>query len=250
MTSIMMWVRNDGITMLSDGVAYDADGIVRQIHQKQLLEPTWGGVVAASGAGSTLMYLQIFFQLAPRDPPQGFDELLEHLPDAARFVKEQLELGDAQHTANEFIWLIGGYSDERQRYEGYQLATVGWDDYEAFSLMPISAYAKPEASEEALREQGIDPREPFTEHPATFGLKLMLAQRKSPMPLHHGRDLMGYGVGGICQLTQFQKDNLSSQIVLRWHDEIGKPIDPEAGFSYTTLSQPANDDEVSQGAGA
>ncbi|MFC5392839.1 hypothetical protein [Bosea vestrisii] len=70
------------------------------------------------------------------------------------------------------------------------------------------------------------------------------------MPLHHGRDLMGYGVGGICQLTQFQKDNLSSQIVLRWHDEIGKPIDPEAGFSYTTLSQPANDDEVSQGAGA
>ena len=258
MTAIAMWVGPSEIAVASDGVAYDYGGTVRQIHAKQIVDLAWGAVVTASGSGGVLDYLRVYIAAIIDPPPFGFDEFLRVLPDAGRWIMQQIAdrrlVGDVDGSSPPgFQMLIGGVSDERQRYEGYWFGSVSFESegktIEAFTPVPVQAFAKPEASEEALKEVGLWPIPATIDDPLNFAIGLMDAQRRTPMLLHNQVDgPRGYGVGGFCQITKFRKDLVTTFFAKRWPDKIGEKIDPTSGYSFTSypdlLADEGEDEKV------
>ena len=60
------------------------------------------------------------------------------------------------------------------------------------------------------------------------------------------RGKFDFGCGGFLQIALLQKDSFSSQIVHRWPDEIGKPVDPASGelMPAWLLARPEPEKEV------
>lgn len=232
MTAIGLYVTVNGIVMASDGIAYDGDGIVREMRSKQLVIPSCNAGMTASGSGPVLEFVG---SLIRESAPQNFDEIDECMPECCRIAEEQMrELWDKEPY---FAILYGGWSPSKGDWCGRMIANydvgekAGGPSEPPFVPIPIHTFAKPRATPEALKRFGLpsDPYEALTTMPANeFACRLMMAQRHSPMILHGGGTLVGCGVGGFCEVTSLFMDSATTQIAYRWMDAIGREADPSA----------------------
>lgn len=260
MTALYMAVTESGIVMMTDGVAYDGDGVIRQIHQKQLVRSDIGVVAASSGSGP---FCQLLDALCTEYSPASFDDFHRLMPgmlrlalgDMERWRKADLAQGKTWATEQKsyaFI-LYGGYSDEQQKFIGYCISTYliepfGPKSLEPFTPEPMRLFAKPETTPEARRTAGLgdDMAADLARDGAqVYGAKLILAMRRSPYALHGVGSVMGYGVGGFVQYTFLERNRATTDVLWRWPDEIGRVIDPDEDVQIV-VGQPSNVDSAEQ----
>lgn len=243
MTAIQMYVGSDGVVMLTDGIAYDEAGIVRQIHSKQWVIPSCDCVLASSGTGGALHYIKMFMEW---DSPQDFDQLIDLLPAATEKAHQELKM-NLRWPNPQFMVLAAGWSEKAQAYKGFSIFSLDWEvagsgPVKAYTLVPEWAFSKPGPDKDSLEREGLtdDFAADLTRlGPINFGIAMMLAQRTTNTFMHHGEEALGYIVGGFVELSVVSRGKANSQIILRWPDTIGNPIYPEAGHWWSDhLVQP------------
>ena len=224
MTANIMFVLDDGISMFSDGAAYDEEGIVRRVHAKQIVRPDIDTVITTSASGLSLSMLN---HVMAADGPTGFDQVVDAMPG---WTVEVLASMDRIHGGKNYaMFLYGGWSEREQRWRGYLIATYDLPAYgvAAFEATMLHSFAKPNASPEALEAAGLPRDLAEANEPASIlGAKLMLALRQTRQEMHGPGTARGYVVGGFIQHTHLQRGRVDSRVVYRWPDEIGRVIDP------------------------
>lgn len=236
MTILAMDVAADRAVMISDGAAYDDDGIVGAIHSKQIISPEGNFVLAFTGEGPVREALRHHFAW---EQPPSFDELLSILPDALREIDRLMRDGAPDVPAAQFHVLVAGWSEGVERCRGFIIGNYiaeRWGLDEAFKLCVISQIVTRNASQEALSKFAIDAGD-LKEAQARLGVAeflvcYALAARDTPATFHARTEEKGFVVGGFLQLTTLERDIVSSRILVRWPDPIGEVIDPARTRSF------------------
>lgn len=237
----MIFARPEAVYLFSDGIAYDDEGVVQQIHSKILLAPENSAAIHVTGTGPVLS--MIGYQLSHRSP-RNFDEIMAQMPDILDWVDETL-LTEEHPYPVDYMVALGGWSNEGDRYAARIIHKVPADleaTYGRHKIEPIVSYAKPDPDAQFLLAAGFTCSleklgdELDRMHPIEFGARLMMAQRKTKTYLHRKGGPEGYIVGGFCQLAVLTREAAFSQILWRWPDEIGKPVDPANDSPQASLS--------------
>lgn len=244
MTANIMIAKPDGIVVLSDGMAYDKQGIARQFHTKQLVLPSISTVITCSSSGGALTVLQY---LISNEAPLSFDELHDRMPNWTREVQDAMR--QAHGSSTYAMFLYGGWSDREGGWVIYQVCDYEVDRGEVadppFATRTFGCFAKPNASPEALAAVGLSANltEDFARRDVSdFALRLMLALRRTEQREISGPgSIPGYVVGGFIEMTVLGREHAESFIAHRWPDEIGRPADPahDPGVVWADRSQPS-----------
>lgn len=223
MTAFFMAVGGNGVLMLSDGAAYDEAGVLRQIHSKQLIAPDIDLVLSSSGSGPTIEFIRLHLS---RDNPLSFDQFHDGFPLMLKRVMFEMVRYYGRHQYAALVY--GGYSEKAGKYVGFFIASYVVEnlDEKPFTAVPITVFGKPFASAEMIERHDLGDDAYDRLGPLTYGLRFMLAVRRSPYALHGPGTQHGHGVGGYVEQTFLQKGCANTQIIWRWPDEIGRIIDP------------------------
>jgi hypothetical protein len=219
MTAIIVGQEADAIHIFTDGALVADDGKLLGAIQKVHLVGHLPAVVA--GAGSPLWPSWLYVDACRCS---SFDQLIDDLVSILRSYERNIDNapGGAQ-LSKEFEIFVAGYSDLRGRLECFKVRNhekggsgENWQlaEVEGDVLMP-----SPSASAlESIQWHGGTPLV------SVDGPQIMLAQRLTPGPYPDGK---GHGcvVGGFLQHTVLTPDNVTSRVVHRWSDEVGKLLD-------------------------
>ena len=221
MTAINIIQRSGEILVMADGLGSDGrDGPSRYVTKMAML-PHIPVLVAVRGHVSIAHLIIGRFAV---EKTNGFDAFLEFLPGLAREITPQVCTHFGTPDIPHEVYAVG-FSESRGRLESHFMATG--DVYahrgrEAYTLHledePMAA--SPQPSEEAITAaRFVCPtvkKFDATDH----GVKLMDAQRRTYPDM----------IGGFVQLARVTREGISSRIIHRWPDEIGKRLAPEASL--------------------
>ena len=221
MTAINIIQKSAEILVMADGLGYDARGGPSQAVTKMAMLPHIPLLVAVRGHGSIAHLIVAKFATEKRT---GFDAFLEFL---AGFAREVIPQTNTHFGTPDFPHEIHavGFSESRGRLESHFLATS-----DAYVNRGRGAYtlhtedepmvASPQPSEEAITAARFvcPPVRKFD--PSDHGVRLMDAQRRTYPDK----------IGGFLQLARVTREGISSRIIHRWPDEIGKRLAPEASL--------------------
>lgn len=239
MTALAMIRAEDGIVLASDGAGYDPKtGRVVGMMSKVALMPDLSCILASQGAGMTVALAQTKLRLIASvgGPINGFDDVLTILPGIlCEIARNDLRATDDRP---EFVVLVGGYSDERARWETYLIHNTArcatWDGGRfaaPYTLYPIpEAYFLPFPTDDGVTLSGIDSAAlaDGTFGPAEQVLGAVCAARFMRDEARADGAAPAHVVGGYLQLTMLGRLHVSSTIVHRWPDERGELITPTA----------------------
>lgn len=235
--SALAIVRSDeSVTIASDGAAYDGEtGNLMAVVSKVAVMPEWSCIFANRGMGGATAVMQAELQLlAVRgDTIRDFDDVLNRIPALAERMHRDALATPGAPTAH-FSFLIGGFSERRQRMESYTIRTRPISDQPPFALVGLpEIHLAPFPSLEAAAQAGITrPQELQHGHETVaedYAVRAVAACRldretddaEGAVGIHY--------VGGFLQLTTLYRGEVHSRIVHRWPDPIGEPIDPGRG---------------------
>lgn len=166
----------------------------------------------------------------------GFDDVLTVLPGLARLVHADLLTTGGY--VQSFSLMIGGYSEERGRFETYSLRDRDFDrGYEgapeiqpAFTLAPLPAiHFAPMPSEGAQRAADMDDFTTGAHDGPSLAVRAICAARLDRNGSVECPADEDHSVGAFVQLTILSKGRIDSNIVHRWPDPVGEPINPSRG---------------------
>lgn len=241
MSAIITLTRQHAVDVLTDGAAYDEDGILRAVVGKAIALPTLPAVITARGP---LLFLQaIAFRASAIF--SSFDELVDGIE--ARFDElvdnvDELLAGSGQPACELYI---AGWSARRNRPEAYLFRThsVDWTpekkisetiSNEAGKLIELDVCSiTPGPYVADLKAAG------FTgdEDPDKLGpedlLRIMEVQRRMSFDGTNGKF---HGVGGLALLSSVTRDGVAQRVIHRWPDRVGElikpePVEPTVGLS-------------------
>lgn len=231
MTAFLTIRLEDQLLFFSDGVGYDDEGVVQRIGPKVMLRPDLPAIIGSRGSSEFTDILPAFHGWV------SFDDLVERIPeDGAHVFSIMKEHRGPDDPPSAQVWLAG-WSESAQRF-ALKLIEFRADGGEALPLTDVDrpCMYQPAPSEEACRKVGFRDGKPTIR--SNQGLEaivqdaviFMHAQRLTKNVIHHLPDAPhGSMAGGFVQLSIITRSSLSSMIVHRYPDEIGKKIDPEAG---------------------
>jgi hypothetical protein len=215
MTAINIVQRSGEILVMSDGRGSDMQGGAPRSITKMAILPHIPLLVAVRGFSGVAHLIVTRFAT---EGLGGFDAFLEFLPG---FAREIVSLICTHHRTPDFpheLYAVG-FSEMRGRLESHFLATS-----DAYASRGRGAYslhkedepmvASPQPSEEAITAaRFVCPtvkKFDATDH----GVKLMDAQRRTYPDM----------IGGFVQLARVTREGISSRVIHRWPDEIGKRL--------------------------
>jgi hypothetical protein len=223
-----------GVTLASDAVCYDGEGIVRGFVSKVLPIIELNCAVGNVGLGN---YAQAFV-LRTAQRFLSFDQLLLYSVEEARATFDSmLSMQVVAREAPRGTIVLVGWSDERDRYESYKIhsrerkatnaVTGEMVTFEPWKLHDITAQHWCSNSPKNPDRFGLMD---FPQTANDYAARMICASRADSGPAGEG-DFEGipYGVGGFLQMTHVQRGVISTWIAHRWPDEIGKIIDPSSG---------------------
>lgn len=221
MTAINVLLSPTAVHVLSDGAGYLPDGTIVSIQSKVLPIAGANAVLAARG------YIAFAHLFAERLAAFGsFDELAAGATAAILEVIAHARGKFAPGVLDEPLDLVlAGWSESRDQAEAFALFNHDAYGIPAWELTPIGeGYISPGNADffERLEEIGLDPLSSDFD-PQTDGLRLLEEQRAMRWPLLGGGETIR-SVGGFCQLTMVRRDEISSRILKRWPDEVGRKI--------------------------
>lgn len=245
MTAICAAYTGTGLTIVSDGLAYDtATGIIgHTLSSKVRLWPAQSMVTGGIGSSA----LRALFEMAIEEKCiNDFDELRERAPVmlfSAFNLQRVLRPGLLRRQYDGEIFIMG-LSKERRRYEMYRLSTHehGPEGYKPYAcefidqMVFLSAVFKaelyPEFDVTAERFEGLD----------EAGLARFLArgicaarQMSGEVQTDEGYNDGGpstyhWAAGGMIQLTKVNPVFMTSSIIYRWNDDKrDQVLDPSKG---------------------
>lgn len=211
--------------MYSDGAVYLPDGTLHRRMQKIFPLTHLNAVIA--GRGSPL-FLSAFGALASIEA-SSFDQLKETTASiGTRLFADLRATMEAAGAGTECELVIAGLSEAEGpssfftcSHEHRTPAIRPWQvvDLDPISLAPHDSAIKAELDK--AYPHGIHPDQ-F--HPIIDGLRVLEIQRAHPVA-HPGG---GFGilptVGAFAQLTTIRRDIITTRIIRRWPDEIGRPL--------------------------
>lgn len=241
MTAINTIVNETGITIFSDGAAYNDEGVCCHFSQKVEFLLNIPAIIASRGSGIPGATIKMEASVACH----SFDDLVEQMPELVRrhSLDAYLRSGDAVN----LIVFTGGWSERDQEYQAYYTWIYAKDDDDLTEIEAkterIDGYRlEPTPDLDLLRECGL-----LTGNDLTLGndenwIKFMECQRGTAYVLGPiCPDKTGSIVGGFIQKTYFQRDTAISTIIHRWPDKIGEPINAGAELRYV---EPQNDESA------
>ncbi|KQP19258.1 hypothetical protein [Methylobacterium sp. Leaf100] len=247
---------DDSVTIASDGAGYEAGtGILMTHVSKVEMMPECSCIFASRGMGGASAAMHnAFRQLSARGAQiVTFDDVLDLFPELASELFREASATKAEGADEpHFSFMIGGFSEDRERYESYTLrtrpfsaldATGKFIDWPPYSLIPLpDIHLAPSPTLESAAKVGITrPQElqsGYEIHPQHYALKAVAACRLDREQDEVEGTAGIHFVGGMLQMTTVQREAVFSQVVHRLPDPIGEPIDPSRGQLLPQFLQP------------
>lgn len=234
MTAFAMMRLSDRIVTAADGAIYMPNGQIAGFHSKMLHLPHASAVMACAGPSFLLGYVKLMLTAEA----QSFDALLAAAPQIISRAYTELRT-DIDWRAPFYIG-IGGYSDERRRFESYYMRSVDQEENgpgslpgAAWELMPSpELFAIPWPDEDASARVNFDttqPEPPFILDAETAVTKIVAASRFIRSEGRYGEAPGCSLVGGFIELASTLRECTQQQIVHRWPDRVNDLIDPNNG---------------------
>jgi hypothetical protein len=219
MTAINVIRQSGAVHVLTDGAGIDANGAVVLRTQKVFPLAHLNAVIACRGWP---LFAACFAAQASIEA-SSFDQLKTIAVRLARSViADAQHLMEASYAGAEFDLVIAGWSEGTGpnsyflcSYEGVGVAPWAVAELGEISLLPTNEAVN--ADLEAAFPNGVRPDDV---DPAAVGLRILEIQRKHPT----GRGLLR-NVGAFAQLTTVTPDLITTRIIHRWPDELGRPLD-------------------------
>lgn len=219
MSGIAICQETDRIVFVSDGTAYDQHGVVTGECSKVVLIPECSCVLAQRGV--TGFALDLRYEMGMLS---DFDHLLRVVCQAAANV-DGIYKRIATCNPNWTVY-IGGYSEQRTRFETYLLSSRDRPTGAALSLLPFDEpLVAPMPDEAILKQFGILDADEPAEH---LCVRYICAARAFKSP-NDAKSANTSAVGGFLQLTVLERHRITTEIVHRWRDPVGELIDPARG---------------------
>lgn len=236
MSGILMTRADNCILLLSDGGLFRStkDFTITGFVSKPIRLPHLSAVIGFAGTAS-LAYLMEHNQ-QPRW--RSFDQMLEVFRDGLETEVVNVYRLEPLRDELAAMFLIGGYSESRGRWENYEIRVMCDASYEDPVITDLEGGYMvqyfPQPSPEAMLEAGLKDAEGnitgsiFREDDQ---VALMSAMRKTPQFMGGvGDDAdtapTGHTIGGFIERIIVMRDQIISEIIWRWPDEPGQMIDP------------------------
>lgn len=218
MTALNCYVTADAAHLITDGALYAADdGAISAISSKVIHAPHLNCVFGYSGtmyAGEAARLVLIQFN------PASFDDLAEK---ASQHFKDI-----AAMTATLPNW--------PRSFDGVEIVLAGWSGRAAAPAAFLFRGGPHHGSPSWVAHQITRHQMPLVDpvfkldpaDPAQSARRLIDAQRiqKCHPTMSGSTHLEIYGVGGFAQHTEVMENQISTSVIRRWADPVGKPINP------------------------
>lgn len=235
MSAIAAYVWPDiGITIASDGITYDGNGIVKGFVSKVLPVPELSCVIGNTGAGGFAGAVRDALTLSCKN----FDDALVALSDTVKAVHATLpKFGDRMPHGT---LLVGGWSDRRNAFAMYKIHTRPREMINAETGeqtiappgIPIEIngglWCSHAPRPESMNRFGLDSDASWTAD-ELLSRYVCACRADSGISSEPDNDSMPYYVGGFLQLTTLRKDRVNISIIHRWPDKPGEVLDPNNG---------------------
>jgi hypothetical protein len=222
MTAINIVLLKDAAHIFSDGASSDRDGVIRGISSKVFAFPNIKAVIGVRGSSGALTVFAhtMAFKAA------SFDDLRA---DAVTTFRDAIFSHDkifAQSPDGTKIQvMVAGFSDHSGTSEYFSVSNFDDPDGSVDSFVndpPKIVYAPTgpefEADLTRIKESHLKIRSWSDFRLREFGIETMEVQRR----IVKGRARRDGCVGGFIQLTSVDRENITSSIIHRWHeDKIG-----------------------------
>ena len=215
MTALNVHVADDAVHLITDGLTYSATDLAAfgRMSKVQLLPWINAAYATAGDAAAGLTLLSGFADMTF----DTFDEFVADVERSLRVTTERLRAHGLRQLDNCEI-VFGGWSDSRQRFEAYAVATFGDRAKPSFVPRPIAgAYSRP--YDATMIGKKFDPA-----RPEETGMALLQTQRGIVAEIAGG--VRGSGVGGFGHHTIIRRDEIVSRMIGKWPDIPGQPLEP------------------------
>jgi hypothetical protein len=226
MTAINLIRQSDAVYIVSDGVGCDRDGVVQFVVPKVFPLPHLRAAVAGRGNIFGLAHVAAALAMAPT-----YDVMKMR---AAKTLREVVDLfrdinatqgaqGEAIFPSDLQIY-VGGWTvaGEPDAFLMLTSETSGLPPWTVVPILDFGMFPGGEAQDDAwsfLAGRGVEDLDPRAD-----GLKIIEAQRRYKIENQYGQST--FGIGGFAQLTTVARDRITTEILHRWPDQVGKKIVP------------------------
>lgn len=234
-----MIVKPDEYALIAaDGVATDpVTGAVCGTVSKIITFPHISAVMGITGMGGFTHLMQWFV------PPHvsTFDEMVEILPELVGFTWRYIQDREiAAHGMFNCCIVVGGWSEARQKFEGWRVVTYAKESVlangETRILEPFVAHPMPSdgrmwasagPGEDAMKRFGVIDG-PEGDSDADILIRMICAARTDSGKV--STEGVNFNAGGFVEVALMQRQYVQSWIAHRWpEDVLGEPVDPDRG---------------------
>ncbi|KQZ50726.1 hypothetical protein ASD54_10985 [Rhizobium sp. Root149] len=235
MTAINVLRQSKRAYIMTDSAGYDTEGVVHCFYSKTVTIPHLRAAIAVRGSANAVALIAA--ALGSRF--STFDDLVVSGGVVAEEIYDHYFAIMTNCGETELEIYLAGWSEARDRPETYVAFSSEAPNRVDLNLPPwvfveIDEFsAAPLPSEDLLQKVGFKDRSVEAVSPLKGGLKVMEAQRITPLTprwLRGGKSHC-FVVGGFVTLTEITQSGVSQSVIHRWPDKAGRAIHP---FSTTT----------------
>ncbi|MDH4990851.1 hypothetical protein QEZ48_08405 [Aquamicrobium lusatiense] len=211
MTAINVFVKDNGIHFITDGITYMPSEKAAVGRLAKVLSLPWLGAAIATSGTAIAGYM---IAAAIGDAAvETFDRLVERLPEILRKGTDELRRAESPLMDN-CETVIGGWSESRGRYEAYAIATMSHNGQPPFTLRPVTRYLRPYPAAAISAQFDSD-------NGQRDGLTILKAQRDAPAEGIDGQRVTG-AVGAFGQWSHLSRDGLTIRCIGTWPEDAAK----------------------------
>lgn len=230
MTAINVFRGRRRVVVMTDGAAYDRDGVVGGFGLKCAALPHLGAALATRGSMTALP----FYAAILGSTFTTFDGLVARGAGTIEAIYDGRLYDFARSGESEIELILAGWSTARGRAESYAIASTvsewGIAGAEPFQMQELP----PATTAPTILEPGFAERLGFRSYddfewfdPVKHGLLIMEQQRRQR---HHCTTAKDGGehhiVGAFCLSTEIVEGQVLQRVLRRWPDMIGERIQP------------------------
>ena len=220
MSAINALVQNNAVHMLTDGAAYFQDRTFQFLATKILPFPHLRCAVAVRGPAMAVPMLSSILGHA-----ETYDARKVAATEALNTAESMCApIFDACCTGADFEVVVGGITDDGVP-DAYLVASHDRYGFEPWKVTPVEGLTclpndpKLHAKIIASLPAGATPDDL---DPVRDGLAIMELQRRNPAASTEGDDRCA--VGGFAQLTTITANEITTRVIRRWPDQVGRVI--------------------------